>query len=92
MTAFETAVPAENKCMYLSSTEADFLEVDTATRDITERDNKQKFRPNQNVLRDVMSRLSIRITAHSSLDNYLMTGNYSFYYSFEHSSRNRCSL
>ena len=36
------------------------------TRDITERDRRQKFRPNQNVLRDVTSRWSMRITAHSS--------------------------
>ena len=35
-------------------------------RDITERDRRQKFRPNQNVLRDVTSRWSMRITAHSS--------------------------
>ena len=34
--------------------------------DITERDRRQKFRPNQNVLRDVTSRWSMRITAHSS--------------------------
>ena len=36
------------------------------TRDITERDRKQKFRPNQNVLCDVTSRWSMRITAQSS--------------------------
>ena len=38
----------------------------TVIRDITERDRRQKFRPNQNVLRDVTSRWSMRITAHSS--------------------------
>ena len=36
------------------------------TRDITERDRKQKFRPNQNLLRDITSRWLMRITVHSS--------------------------